>query len=434
MAAAQTRLKATCRPLALKVHTPRDRRIVVVGAGMAGAAVAFSLAQRGWQVLVLEAAQALGAGASGLPVGLAAPHVSPDDNVLSRITRAGVQATLERAKALTQAGSLNAHDWGLTGVLEHRIKGKRELPSGKALPQAQDSWSTNASAEQVAAAGLPHGSPALWHSQAAWLRPRRLVQAQLAAPGITLRLSCPVQRISHNHEGWTLWDAQGMLITQVPELVLASAFDSAALLQGLVDSEAGALLKFPLNPLRVQISFGRMDDLPPATRDLLPPFPVNGHGSFISGVAAPFDETGHWFVGSTFERDCNQAPVRAEDHAANQTRLNTLLPPLAEGMAPGFAPEHSQGWAGLRGTLPDRLPAVGLIDPLRWPGLHLSTGMGARGISLSVLCGEIIAASLEGQAHPLPPELAKHLAAQRFVKAPQPGLSPKFTDSALISE
>ena len=78
-----------------------EDRITVVGAGMAGAAVAASLAQRGWQVQVLEAAPALGAGASGLPVGLTAPHVSPDDNVVSRITRSGVQATLARVQALT---------------------------------------------------------------------------------------------------------------------------------------------------------------------------------------------------------------------------------------------------------------------------------------------------------------------------------------------
>ena len=426
--------KVTCHRLAPKVQDlrahkdPQNRCITVVGAGMAGAAVAASLAQRGWQVQVLEAAPALGAGASGLPVGLAAPHVSPDDNVLSRITRAGVQATLERAQALTQAGSLSTHDWGLTGVLEHRIKGKRELPSSKTVPQEQDSWSQRASAAQVAAAGLPNGSPALWHSQAAWLRPRRLVEAQLAMPGITLRLGCAVQRMSHSGEGWALWDAQGRLLAQAPQVVLASAFDTAALLQSLAGSEPDTLLKFPLHPLRGQISFGRVDALPADVQTQLPPFPVNGHGSFISGVAAPDNEAAHWFIGSTFERDCTQAPVRQEDHAANQTRLTTLLPPLAEGMAPGFAPEHIQGWAGLRCTLPDRLPAVGLIDPVRWPGLHLCTGMGARGISLSVLCGEIIAASLEGQAHPLPPELAKHLAAQRFVKASKPALSPKFTD------
>ena len=391
---------------------------------MAGAAVAFSLAQRGWQVEVLEAAPALGAGASGLPVGLAAPHVSPDDNVLSRITRAGVQATLERAQSLAQAGALSAKDWGLTGVLEHRIQGKRDLPSGKALPQAHEIWSTRASQAQVDAAGLASGSPALWHSQAAWLRPRRLVAAQLALPGIRLQWGCKVQRISYNTAGWAVWHEDGRLLAQTPELVLASAYDTAELLRGFLSSETGPQLQLPLHPLRGQISFGRVDALPSATQAHLPPFPVNGHGSFISGVSAPGNDAAHWFIGSTFERDSTQAPVRDEDHAANQTRLNTLLPHLAEGMAPGFELEHIQGWAGLRCTLPDRLPAVGPIDPVRWPSLHLCTGMGARGISLSVLCGEIMAAHLEGTPHPLAPELARHMAAQRFFKTP--ALSPKF--------
>ncbi len=391
---------------------------------MAGAAVAFSLAQRGWLVEVLEAAPSLGAGASGLPVGLAAPHVSPDDNVLSRITRAGVQATLERAQSLAQAGALSAQDWGLTGVLEHRIQSKRDLPSGKALPQAHEIWSTRASQAQVDAAGLAIGSPTLWHSQAAWLRPRRLVAAQLALPGIRLQLGCKVQRISYNTAGWAVWHEDGRLLAQTPELVLASAYDTAELLRGFLSSETGPQLQLPLHPLRGQISFGRVDALPSSTQAHLPPFPVNGHGSFISGMAAPDNDAAHWFIGSTFERDSTQAPVRDEDHAANQTRLNTLLPHLAEGMAPGFEPEHIQGWAGLRCTLPDRLPAVGPIDPGRWPGLHLCTGMGARGISLSVLCGEIMAANLEGTPHPLAPELARHMAAQRFVKTP--ALSPKF--------
>ena len=48
--------------------------------------MAHSLAVRGWSVTVLDQAPGVGAGASGLPAGLAAPHVSPDDNVLSRIT------------------------------------------------------------------------------------------------------------------------------------------------------------------------------------------------------------------------------------------------------------------------------------------------------------------------------------------------------------
>jgi tRNA 5-methylaminomethyl-2-thiouridine biosynthesis bifunctional protein len=42
--------------------------------------------------------------------------------------------------------------------------------------------------------------------------------------------------------------------------------------------------------------------------------------------------------------------------------------------------------------------------------------MGARGISLAVLCGELLAAWLENEALPLAPSLAKHLAAERYKK------------------
>lgn len=384
---------------------------MVLGAGLAGSAVAASLAESGWLVEVLEAADKLGAGASGLPVGLAAPHVSPDDHVLSRMTRWGVQATLARCEALTAQGKLGLDDWQASGVLEHRVKGKRSPPSGKALPTESESWSLRASSQQLMAAGFALETPALWHANAAWIRPQRFITAQLSTPGIHLRLSCQVQRISYKDGLWTVWNGQGECLAQAPHLVLATAFDTAPLLQALVTDGPGVYL--PLNPLRGQISYGRMFDLPAATRAALPPFPVNGHGSFISGVQQ--DGQACWFVGSTFERDCTHAPIRSEDHADNHTRLNTLLPHLTESMAAAFAPEAVQGWAGLRCTLPDRLPAVGPVDAVHWPGLSVCTGMGARGLSLSVLCAELITASLQGQTLPLPPELAKHLLAERFL-------------------
>jgi tRNA 5-methylaminomethyl-2-thiouridine biosynthesis bifunctional protein len=374
--------------------------VLVIGAGLSGSAVAHSLAVRGWSVTVLDQAPGVGAGASGLPAGLAAPHVSPDDNVLSRITRAGVQATLHRAQTLLHSGT----DWELTGVLEHNLAGKRRLPSDSC-----DQLSAPASAAQIAAAGLPPNTPALWHAQAGWIRPRQLVAAQLQTPGVQVRWGQQVQGIARRGEQWAVTDAQGQTLGQAPWLVVASAFDSLALLQPLPG------FAVPLNPLRGQVSFGHMADLTEGQRQLLPPFPVNGHGSFISGVPTPEGPPG-WFIGSTFERHCEQAPVREEDHAANQVRLATLLPALGEAMAGQFGPNLVQGWAGLRCTLPNRLPAVGPIDRQRLPGLCLSTGMGARGISLAVLCGELTAAWLNHEPLPLPESLAKHLAAKRFAQ------------------
>jgi tRNA 5-methylaminomethyl-2-thiouridine biosynthesis bifunctional protein len=374
------------------------RQALVIGAGLSGSAVAHSLAVRGWSVTVLDQAAGVGAGASGLPAGLAAPHVSPDNNVLSRITRAGVQATLQRAQALLRSGT----DWALTGVLEHNLAGKRRLPS-----DTSDHRSAPASAAQIAAAGLPQGTPALWHEQAGWIRPQQLVAAQLRTPGVQVGWSQAVHTIERRDQTWAVLNAQGDTLAQAPWLVVASAFDSLVLLQPLPG------FTVPLGPLRGQVSFGHMTNLTDAQRRWLPPFPVNGHGSFISGVPTPEGPLG-WFIGATFERDCSLSPVRLEDHHANRLRLNTLLPALGEAMANQFGPEQVYGWAGLRCTLPNRLPAVGPIDRLRLPGLCLSTGRGARGISLAVLCGELTAAWMNQEALPLPEDLAKHLSAERF--------------------
>jgi tRNA 5-methylaminomethyl-2-thiouridine biosynthesis bifunctional protein len=408
------------RPRSAQHPDSLPRQALVLGAGLSGSATAFSLAQRGWQVRVLDAGAAPGAGASGLPAGLTAPHVSPDDNVLSRITRAGVRATVQRAAQLLQAGQ----DWAPTGVLEHRVEGKRSLPIGEAWPAPGHEWSTPASSEHMAQAGLPAQAQALWHSMGAWIRPRALAHAQLQTHGIDVHWDRHVTRLVREGQDWVALDAQGEELGRAPVLVIAGGFDTRALLQHVSPDQA----PLPLNPLRGQISMGPLSALPEAAVRQLPPFPVNGHGSFITGVPMPdanpqalgMGEAG-WYLGSTFERACPEALLRDEDHAANHARLATLLPGLSEPMRQAFALDQVRGWAGLRCTLPDRVPAVGALDAERWPGLYVCAGMGARGISLSVLAGELIAAQLEGEPLPLAPTLAQYLAASRFAGSSQPG-------------
>jgi len=382
------------------------RAALVLGAGLSGSAVACSLARRGWQVTVLDARSGVGAGTSGLPAGLTAPHVSPDDSVLSRITRASVRATLQRCAELLQPGT----DWAFSGVLEHRVEGKRALPAGDAWPAQGHEWSTHATPDQLERAGLPRQAQALWHAMAAWLRPRQLVAAQLSTPGIEVRWATHVDTVRHSPQGWQAVGSDGQVLAEAGQLIVAGGFHTRALLPDV---------PLPLNPLRGQISMGPLDTLPQAFRTQLPDMPVNGHGSFISSVPLPPEHGGGpgWYLGSTFERACPQAVLRDEDHAANHARLATLLPKLSEPMRPAFALDSVLAWAGLRCTLPDRLPAVGPVQPDTLPGLQVCAGMGARGISLSVLCGELIAAQLEGEPLPLAPSLAAHLMAQRFSQA-----------------
>ncbi|MDO9635740.1 MAG: FAD-dependent oxidoreductase, partial [Thiobacillus sp.] len=87
------------------------RHVAVVGAGVAGAAVAHALAQRGVAVTVLERAAAPAQAASGNPVAVFRPVISRDDSCATRLTRAAFLHDL-----LTWP-TLAGIEWSRCGVL-----------------------------------------------------------------------------------------------------------------------------------------------------------------------------------------------------------------------------------------------------------------------------------------------------------------------------
>lgn len=375
---------------------------LVVGAGLAGSAIAHSLALRGWQVTVLGAGSTPADGASGLPAGLFCPHVSPDDSVLSRLSRSGVRMTLQRLRDVCQEGP----DWGLSGVLEHCTDGGTGLPASWQHAPGAD-WSHTTSDTQLQAAGLDADTVACWHAQAGWVQPAQLVKAQLAHPRITFQSHAVVACLQPTPDGlWQAVDAQGQLLAQADIALLACGPATAALLP------EGA--HWPLQSLRGQVTWGWHSS---ANDGALPPFPVNGNGNLVPQV--PVDDGHIWVMGSTFERDVDAMPISAPDqaaaHAINYDKLSTLLPESAAPLAPWFTPgdAHCQPtWGRVRCASHDRLPIAGPVAP----GLWASTAMGARGLTLSVLCGELIAAQLHGEPLPLDAKLAQHLGTERLAK------------------
>lgn len=394
---------------------PRPGRCAVVGGGLAGAAVAASLARRGWQVQVLDAAPEPASGASSLPAGLLVAHQSPDDSLLSRLTRAGVRMTLAEAQALLRAGE----DWALTGVLAHRPDAQSALPLQP--PPDLAPWACAASAGRKGQAGLGAASPALWHERAGWIKPAALVRAWLAQPGIEWRGGTRVATITRVGVGvgehgaspapaadatgirghrpppprpgpWRLRDAAGTDLARVDLVVVAAAHASAALLPGAL----------PLQPVRGQVSWSTA-----ALPGPLAPLAVNGQGHFVAGV--PLAGGSAWLCGASFDRDDTDLSVRAQDQAANLARLAELLPGVAAQAAPLFASGQVRAWTGVRCASADRRPLVGELAPNLW----VSTAMGSRGLSFAHLCAELIAARLHGEPLPLPRKLAEALDAQR---------------------
>lgn len=353
----------------------------VIGAGLAGASVAASLARRGWRVQVLDEAQGPAAGASGLPVGLVVPHVSADNCVLSRLSRAGVRLMLQQARSLLRQGQ----DWEPTGTLERR-------------------------------ADAAVGGAEIWHPQGAWIKPAELVRAWLAQPGIAFQGEAKVAALRPCGQEWELLNGQGRVLHRASRVVFANAGGATALLASLQASLPAWHLRvrhFPvMQGVLGQVSWALHTGLPDTP---FPTYPVNGAGSIVPRV--PIEANGRkclaWFVGATYQRD-NQAPVHDEkNHATNLNRLRKLIPKLGEALAGQFANGAVNAWKGTRYVTADRLPAVGPIEQAEHPSLWICAGMGSRGLSFSVLCAELLAAHWCAEPLPVDRGLARALDAGR---------------------
>ncbi|MFN4349958.1 MAG: FAD-dependent 5-carboxymethylaminomethyl-2-thiouridine(34) oxidoreductase MnmC [Hylemonella sp.] len=382
----------------LRTEAAAPGSCVVIGAGLAGASVAAALARRGWLVEVLDAAPEPAAGASGLPAGLLVPHVSSDDSPRSRLTRAGLRLMRTEAQRLLQAGQ----DWESSGVLEQRLDSNTGQPAqwpveGQEIthlaPTGTEPWRTGMAAV-----------PALWHAQAAWIKPARLVQTWLKQNGVTFRGNTKVDRLQRAGMMWQLLDREGKLLASTSHVVLANAADAPRLLAPLgLDGTLPALQE-----MRGVMSSGLRQ---PGDTSALPPFPVNGLGSLIPAV--PTEDGLAWYAGATYE-DATQPPATAsEHHHTNLDKLRTLLPAAAQALAPSFAPDTARGWGGTRCVSADRLPLVGPLEEGLQPTLWISAAMGSRGLSFAMLCAELLAARMGAEPWPVEASLARALHARR---------------------
>jgi tRNA 5-methylaminomethyl-2-thiouridine biosynthesis bifunctional protein len=388
--------------------TTELKQAIVVGAGLAGAAAARALADRGWQVHVLEMAEAAGQGGSGVPVGVLSCHVSADDNPLSQLTRAGVQTTRQFAQSHLQS----ATDWLGNGVLERRLTPEGEDKKPWQAPAQGDVWHEHlhlATVEQLTQAGLTaSGTQALWQAQGGWIKPQALVQALLKHDNIVVFTRAEVETMHRQASGeWHLRVKNHISIPNMgsshtystetaPHVVLAlGAHTPDFLNQVLYVDHMG------LHPIAGMVSWGLHNDT-----EGLPPFAVNGHGSFVGGV--PTLEGPAWYTGATFERNTMQAAIDEAAHNDNQQRLAELLPAVQALLQAQFADAAQlKSWGGVRCASVNRMPKVGPLDEHQFPGLHLLTAMGSRGLTLSLLCADVLAALMEKSKPPVSESLLK---------------------------
>lgn len=350
------------KPVELTVKPAQGQKAIsnciVIGAGIAGACAAESLARRGWQVLVLDAAPAPAAGASGLPVGLYAPYQSADNNLTSQITHIGVEFTRDFANRLLLEGT----DWQPSGLITRK--------PGEA-PQ--------------------------WHANAGWIKPAAIVQACLNQSGVTWRGNCEVQSLARQGSIWQLLDADEQIIAEASMVVVAASNRSAALLDKIPTAP-----KLNLQAIRGQVTFGELQAIQAKDRSNVP---INGYGSYIQ-------TSDSWLVAASYDRLDLSLDAKITDQVENFERLESLVPDMAAQLKPAFTNGSVKNWVGIRCASSDRLPIVGKVTQ----GLWVLTALASRGLTFAPLFAEVLAAQIFDENIPLNPRLAQALSVQRYMK------------------
>ncbi len=391
---------------------PRERRALVIGAGLAGCAAAASLAGRGWQVQLIERREGVAEETSGNPQGVLYMKLSAHHTALSRYIVAGFGHTRRLLERLPAAA------WQACGVLQLAFDAKeaeRQAKLPAAFPAELLYPVDRTQAQQLAGVELPSGG--LFYPQAGWAHPPALCRALAQQPGISLQTGQAVSALRRVDGQWQAWAGE-QLLASAPVVILAGSAEVNLLLG------ANAL---PLKRIRGQIS-----RLPatPASRALRSVVCAEGY-------VAPAMGDEHT-LGATFKFDAEHLQPSAEEHIENLRLLQEIAPALADGLQAGqLDPAGLQGRAGFRCTSPDYLPIVGpLADqqafadsyqalardarllpqtPCPWlEGLYVSTAHGSRGLLSAPLAGELLAAWLDDEPLPLPRAVAEACHPNRF--------------------
>ncbi|WP_420477891.1 tRNA (5-methylaminomethyl-2-thiouridine)(34)-methyltransferase MnmD [Brevundimonas sp. FT23028] len=346
--------------------------VAIIGAGIAGAALARAFGALGLHPTVVEADRP-GAGASGFDASLVTPRLDAGDREIAAL----YATALERAGALYAATPGAVLAGGVLQLEQMPRDVKRHLKIA-----AQDVWSDGGMTvlDADACAGHlaePCETGGLLMRDALAIRPQAVLDDWLSAVDVK---SATVVDLQPGEDGWRLIDGSGGTILKADVVVLAAGWGNAALRTSM-----------PLAPVAGQADVAAGVDSPPVA---------------WGGYAVP---TGSGLLfGATHDRGVTTPTPSGDATARNRATLAGRLPELGRRVD---ASGQTRSRVAVRATTPDRLPVAGPLGD----GLFILGGLGSRGFCVAPLLAEHIVALACAAPSPLTRDLAARIAPQRFI-------------------
>ncbi len=355
---------------------------VIAGAGLAGATCARALADRGWQVRVLDPEGIAQKGSGNLAGAL---YIAASGHPTAQ-NRYYQSSYLHAISTMQRLGFPDGEDSGqLNGVLHHTT-GQKHLDrfiNAGASGYWPDTLLTQAGEQQF-----------MYH-QAGYISPVDWSRHLLSHPLISVQHS-RLDHFDNDGKTWTLSLSGGeTLYSDVLLLAISDAIKDIPDLDWL-----------PCKLIRGQVTYCS------ATAQSRQWTQAQCHASYLTPSIK-----GVHCVGATFDLHELTPLPRDEDNQHNLDELRHYLPQQWEALGGPDIRIVGQR-VGYRYQTKDFLPMAGAIQqPAARLPLYVSLGHGSRGITSTPLCAELLSALICGEPQPLDPILQRAVDPMRFYPA-----------------
>jgi tRNA 5-methylaminomethyl-2-thiouridine biosynthesis bifunctional protein len=378
---------------------------IIIGGGIAGCSTAYTLAQRGFTVTLLERQTTLAAEASGNPLAVLYPRLTGQDTPLEQLNFYGYFHSLDLLNSL----GIERCQYLACGVAQllNNQKAQARLPALISAYQNTALFERMDAVQLSQLAGLTLQHEALYFPQAGGIHLPALCQVLVSHSNIQVLHHHTDLRIERQQQ-WQVTSENG-LKHAADIVVIANANDATQLTQSQ---------HIPLAPIRGQLSYLKATQESENLKTIV----------CADGYITPAIDQVH-YLGASFSQQDSDVTLRTTDHESNLQLLKDISPELNQALKN----EVISGRVAWRSQTPDYLPAAGqLLDaealmtgkfyyndaPAKLPwlaGLYVNIGHGSKGFLSAPLCAQVIADHAAGLPSPVPKTLLNAMQPNRFI-------------------
>lgn len=344
------------------------KSVAVIGAGIAGLTVAWTLAQRGIAVKLYEKNTPV-SGASGNPYALLNPKLCAMEKIDTHLMMVAWQYAMRFYRQFSAFRPLD--------IFQLQEKNQADAQQqNQAYADDICQWTAQLDCSPF---------PAHLLKNTGAIAPHQFAEQVLQHHNIAFIIA-EITQFTRTADHWQLRTAQGEQ-AEFEQVICCTALNANQLLPQIS----------PLKAIRGQVSWTRIH------ADAMPL-----HHAYSYGGYAMMLDAEHCLFGASFLPNDSDQQVHAEDHQHNQQLMQHALPQLAEKLNPNQ--QEWQGRASLRAQSKDYFPLLGEVAD----NLSCFVGLGSKGFLYAPLCAEILASQILQEHDPVPPAIIQMLKPLRF--------------------